>query len=146
MSHPRLIALVGATATGKTAIGEAVAANVGGVVVCADARQVYRELEIGTGKPTPAERSVLPHELFDMAMLGERVSAGSWARAATETCQKLFAQGATPVLVGGSGLYVSALEMEEFGDRYANETITNAQILARAMSRLDRELGSDEEA
>lgn len=107
---PRLIALVGATATGKTAIGEALAAKIGGVVVCADARQVYRELEIGTGKPTPAERAARPHALFDLATLGERVTAGSWARAATEVCQKLFAEGVTPILVGGSGLYVSALE------------------------------------
>lgn len=109
MQH-RLLALVGATATGKTAIGEALAEKVGGAVVCADARQVYRELEIGTGKPTPIERAARPHLLFDLATLGERISAGSWARAATEACQKLFADGVTPVLVGGSGLYVSALE------------------------------------
>lgn len=107
---PRLIALVGATATGKTAIGEALAEKLGGTIVCADARQVYRELEVGTGKPTPAERKARPHALFDLASLGERVTAGSWARAATETCQKLFAEGITPILVGGSGLYVSALE------------------------------------
>ena len=106
----RLIALVGATATGKTAIGEALAEAVGGAVVCADARQVYRELEIGTGKPTPAERAARPHALFDLCPLGERASAGAWARAASETCEQLFAAGVTPVLVGGSGLYVSALE------------------------------------
>lgn len=110
MSRPRLIALVGATATGKTAIGEALAEHAGGTVVCADARQVYRELEIGTGKPTPAERAARPHALFDFVSLGERASAGSWARAATETCQQLFAVGRLPILVGGSGLYLSALE------------------------------------
>ncbi len=106
----RLIALAGATATGKTAIGEVLAEAVGGAVVCADARQVYRELEIGTGKPTPAQRAARPHALFDLWSLGERVSAGAWARAATEACERLLTAGVTPVLVGGSGLYVSALE------------------------------------
>ncbi len=106
----RLIALVGATATGKTAIGEALAVRVGGAVVCADARQVFRELELGTGKPTPAERAASPHHLFDLLSLGERASAGGWARAATDVCEQLFSAGVTPVLVGGSGLYVSALE------------------------------------
>lgn len=107
---PRLIALVGATATGKTAIGEALAGKVNGTVVCADARQIYRELEIGTGKPTPAERAARPHALFDLLSLGERASAGFYARAATEACRQVFAAGGVPVLVGGSGLYLSALE------------------------------------
>jgi tRNA dimethylallyltransferase len=106
----RLVAIVGATATGKTAVGEAIAARLGGEVVCADARQVYHELEIGTGKPTPAERAARPHHLFDLLRLGERASAGRWAAAATAACEAVFARGATPVLVGGSGLYLAALQ------------------------------------
>jgi tRNA dimethylallyltransferase len=106
----RLVALVGATATGKTALGERLAGLLGGAVVCADARQVFRELEIGTGKPTPAERARLPHQLFDLHALGDHATAGRWARAAADTCEALFAEGVTPVLVGGSGLYLSALQ------------------------------------
>ena len=64
-----IVALVGATATGKTALGEALAARIGGEIVCADARQVFRELEIGTGKPTATERAALPHHLFDWLSL-----------------------------------------------------------------------------
>jgi len=105
-----LVALVGATASGKTAVGERVAALVRGAVVCADARQVFRELELGTGKPTPAERARVPHRLFDLLALGERATAGRWARAAADACEQLFADGITPVLVGGSGLYLSALQ------------------------------------
>jgi tRNA dimethylallyltransferase len=105
-----IVALVGATATGKTALGEAVAARVGGEIVCADARQVFRELEIGTGKPTPAERAALPHHLFDWLALGERPTAGGWARAAAAACEACFARGSLPVLVGGSGLYLDALQ------------------------------------
>jgi len=105
-----IVALVGATATGKTALGEALAARIGGEIVCADARQVFRELEIGTGKPTPAERTSLPHHLFDWLSLGERPSAGGLARAAAEVCEACFARGSRPLLVGGSGLYVEALQ------------------------------------
>ena len=105
-----IVALVGATATGKTALGEALAARLGGEVVCADARQVFRELESGTGKPTPAERAARPHHLFDWLSLGERPTAGGWARAAAAACEACFARGTLPVLVGGSGLYVDALQ------------------------------------
>ena len=87
-----IVALVGATATGKTALGEALAARLGGEVVCADARQVFRELEIGTGKPTPAERAARPHHLFDWLTLGERPTAGGWAHAAAAVCEACFAR------------------------------------------------------
>lgn len=105
-----LVAIVGATATGKTSLGEAIAERLGGEVVCADARQVFRELEIGTGKPSVAERGARPHHLFEWLPLGERPTAGRWARAAAEVCEACFARGAVPILVGGSGLYLAALE------------------------------------
>lgn len=105
-----VVAVVGATATGKTAVGEAVAARRGGEVVCADARQVFLELEIGTGRPSPAERAQRPHHLFDLWRLGEKATAGAWARAASAVCEDAFARGVVPVLVGGSGLYLQALQ------------------------------------
>lgn len=104
-----LVAVVGATATGKSDLGEALAAALDGEVVCADARQVFRELELGTGKPAPAERAALPHHLFDALSLDERPSAGWFAAAAGAACEAIFARGRVPVLVGGSGLYVRAL-------------------------------------
>ncbi len=105
---PQVIAIVGATATGKTALGEAVAGALGAEVVCADSRQVFRELEIGTGKPTPSERAGQPHHLFEALSLGERATAGWYAHAAREVCAALHAQGRLPLLVGGSGLYLKA--------------------------------------
>src|SRR5262249_3685018 len=69
-----------------------------------------RELEIGTGKPTPEERARRPHHLFDALELGQRASAGAWARVAAETCRAIQARGRTPVLAGGSGLYLRALQ------------------------------------
>ncbi len=105
----RVVAIVGATATGKTDLAEDLADAIGGEVVCADARQVFRELEIGTGKPTPGQRARRPHHLFDALALGERATAGTWARLAAATCEALLGRGVTPVLVGGSGLYLAAL-------------------------------------
>ncbi len=106
----RILAIVGATSTGKTTLGEAVAEQLGADIVCADARQVFRELDIGTGKPTRQERGARPHHLFDTLSLGDQPSAGWYAREARDLCERLFAEGRTPILVGGSGLYLQALQ------------------------------------
>lgn len=114
MKPPRIIALVGATATGKSALGEALAERVEGEVVCADSRQVFRELEIGTGKPDPRERAARPHHLFDALSLAEGsslASAGWYARTASATCAAIAARGRVAVLVGGSGLYLRAARL-----------------------------------
>jgi tRNA dimethylallyltransferase len=108
MKPPRVAAVVGATATGKTGFGEGLAATLDGEVVCADSRQVYRELEIGTGKPGPEERAARPHHLFEALALGQHASAGWYARASGEVRAALHARGRLPVLVGGSGLYLKA--------------------------------------
>ncbi len=105
-----VVAIVGATATGKTGVSEALARGTGGEIVCADSRQVFRELEIGTGKPSPAERAALPHHLFEALALGERATAGAWALRAAEACRGIRARGRRPILVGGSGLYLRALQ------------------------------------
>ena len=110
MDAPRIVAVVGATATGKTDLGEALAAALGGEVVCADSRQVFRELEIGTGKPAPAERGARPHHLFDALELGQRPSAGWYANAVGAVCGAIHSRGRTPVLVGGSGLWLRAAQ------------------------------------
>jgi tRNA dimethylallyltransferase len=116
MSHgPRIAAIVGVTAAGKSALGEALAERLGGEVVCADSRQVFRELEIGTGKPRPDERAARPHHLFDALSLSPshtpgRASAGWYARAAASVCAAIHARSRVPVLVGGSGLYLKALQ------------------------------------
>jgi tRNA dimethylallyltransferase len=105
---PLVVAVVGATATGKTALSEALAIALDGEVVCADSRQVFRELHVGTGKPSHEELTALPHHLFDALSVGERASAGWYARAAHVVCADLHARGRVAVLVGGSGLYLGA--------------------------------------
>jgi tRNA dimethylallyltransferase len=109
MKEAQVIALVGATATGKTAVAETLAASLDAEIVCCDSRQLFRELEIGTGKPAPAERAARPHHLFEALALEERASAGRYAALAAEACRAIHARGRPALLVGGSGLYLAAL-------------------------------------
>jgi len=106
---PATIAIVGATATGKSALAMALAEELGGELVNADALQVYRGFDVGTGKPGPAERARVPHHLIDILEPGERYSAGEFARRAREALEEIRARGAVPIVVGGSGLYLRAL-------------------------------------
>ncbi|HEX7180378.1 MAG TPA: tRNA (adenosine(37)-N6)-dimethylallyltransferase MiaA [Thermoanaerobaculia bacterium] len=106
---PPVVAIVGATATGKSALGMAVAEALGGEIVNADALQVYRGLDLGTAKPSPEERARAPHHLVDILDPHERYSAGEFARRAREAIGEIRGRGRLPVVVGGSGLYLRAL-------------------------------------
>lgn len=104
-----VLALVGATATGKSALALAVAEELGGEVVNADALQVYRGLDVGTAKPSVEERRRVPHHLIDVLEPTERFSAGEFSRRARATIAGIRARGRLPIVVGGSGLYLRAL-------------------------------------
>ena len=106
---PPLVAVVGPTATGKSGLGVALAAALGGEVVNADAMALYRGMDIGTAKPRPAERAGVPHHLLDVLDVTETASVAAYQRAARAVVEDLRAAGRTPVLVGGSGLYVQAV-------------------------------------
>jgi tRNA dimethylallyltransferase len=107
------LAVVGATGTGKTAVSLALSKAMPGTeIVCCDSRQLFRGLDAATGKPTAAERSSVPHHLFDELDPGEtaeRPSAGWYARRAAPLLTELLARGKTPLVVGGTGLYLKAL-------------------------------------
>ena len=105
----KLIAIVGPTATGKTALAVALARAIGGEIVGADSRQVYRRMDIGTAKPTPEERALVPHHLLDVVDLDEPFSLAQYLELATEALEDIWARGRQPLLVGGSGQYVWAL-------------------------------------
>jgi tRNA dimethylallyltransferase len=100
---------VGATAVGKTAVAVALAALTPVTVISADARQVYRGLDIGTAKPDRALRARVPHVGVDLVDPGERYSAGRFAREAAGWLAEIRAAGRLPVVVGGTGFYVRAL-------------------------------------
>jgi tRNA dimethylallyltransferase len=105
----RALAIVGPTASGKTALSVEVARRLGGEIVSMDSRQVYREMEIGTAKPTPQERGGIPHHGFDLASPAERFSAGRFARFARPVIEEIRGRGRVPVLVGGTGFFLRAL-------------------------------------
>ncbi|MCI0435535.1 MAG: tRNA (adenosine(37)-N6)-dimethylallyltransferase MiaA [Gemmatimonadetes bacterium] len=101
--------ITGATATGKTAVGIALALRTGGEIISMDSRQVYRGMDIGTAKPTLAERQGVPHHGFDRVDPDERYSAGRFARDAREWIDGIRARGRPVILVGGTGFFLRAL-------------------------------------
>lgn len=109
MSQPRLLAIVGPTATGKSALGIALAKRFGGEVVSCDSTAVYRGFDIGTDKVPIAERGGIPHHLIDVADPLEEYSAARYAREAAAAIRDITARGCLPILVGGTGLYYRAL-------------------------------------
>ncbi len=110
-----MIAVVGPTAAGKSDLGVGLALRLGGEVVNADSMQLYRGMDIGTAKLTLAERRGVPHHLLDIWDVTEAASVAEYQRLARAEIDRLLAEGRTPVLVGGSGLYVrGALDALEF--------------------------------
>lgn len=115
MSHkvvppsPLLIALLGPTAVGKTALSIELCQTLTGEVVSADSRQVYRAMDIGTAKPSIAERAQAPHHLFDIRNPDEPLSVSEYQRLAYETIDAVHARNHVPLLVGGSALYLRSV-------------------------------------
>ncbi len=105
----RVAALVGATAVGKTAVAIALAQKIGAEIVNADSLQIYRELDIGTAKPTKEERAAVPHHLIDVAHPSEPYDAARYCREGREVLADLQRRGVPPLVVGGTGLYLRAL-------------------------------------
>ncbi|MCF7549989.1 tRNA (adenosine(37)-N6)-dimethylallyltransferase MiaA [Pseudonocardia sp. WMMC193] len=105
----RLVCVVGPTATGKSDLSLDLAEALDGEVVNADAMQLYRGMDIGTAKLPVAERRGVPHHQLDVLDVTEAASVAAYQRHARETIEDLLARGRTPVLVGGSGLYVQAV-------------------------------------
>lgn len=108
-SAPPLVAVVGPTATGKSDLGLELALALDGDVVNADAMQLYRGLDIGTAKLAPHERRGVVHHQLDVLDVTETASVAAYQQAARAVIEELRAAGRTPVLVGGSGLYVQAV-------------------------------------
>lgn len=105
----RLVAVVGPTATGKSALAVGLAERLGGEVVNADSMQLYRGMDVGTAKPTAAQRRAVPHHVLDVWDVTERASVADYQQRARAAVDAVLARGRVPLLVGGSGLYVRAV-------------------------------------
>jgi tRNA dimethylallyltransferase len=109
VEQPRIVCLVGPTASGKSALALALAERLGAEIVSADSRQVYRGLDIGTAKPTAAERARVPHHCLDLVDADEAFDAARFRAAAAAALADVHRRGRPALVVGGTGLYVRAL-------------------------------------
>ena len=106
---PRILAVVGPTACGKTSLGIALAKRYHGEVVSADSMQIYRGMTIGTAAPTEEEMEGVPHHMMAVAEPAESWSAARYAAEAGPIVDDILARGKLPILVGGTGLWLDAL-------------------------------------
>ena len=144
-----LVAIVGPTASGKSALGVWLAERLGGEVVVCDSTQLYRYFSIGTAKPTPDEQRGVAHHLVDLLEPHELFTAGEYRRRALETLEDLRQRGRLPILTVGTGLYLRALleglahaptRSEELRARLAERARRcGPDYLHRLLKRLDRE-------
>lgn len=104
-----LLAVVGPTASGKTALSVAIAQRVGGEVVSADSMQIYRDMDIGTAKPTTEEMAGVPHHLIDFLDISQQFSVAQYVELARKRIADIHVRGMLPILTGGTGLYVSSV-------------------------------------
>jgi tRNA dimethylallyltransferase len=144
---PLLLVVLGPTASGKTALSVALAERLHGEIVNCDSVAMYREFEIGTAKPSAAERARAPHHLLDFVDPTGYVTAGEYARLARQMLTEIKARGNLPIVVGGTGLYLRALldglfpgpqRSEELRERLRQRVEQNGEgYLHRVLRRLD---------
>lgn len=119
-----VVAVVGSTASGKTALGVALAKRFDGEVVSADSMQIYRGLSVATAKPTAAEMDGIAHHMLDVADITESYSAAKYCAPAAKAIADIHSRGKLPIIVGGTGLYVdSLLQGNGFSDQQSDEDL-----------------------
>jgi tRNA dimethylallyltransferase len=137
--HPRCIFLAGPTAVGKSEIAMLLAEKVGGEIISVDSMQVYRGLDIGTAKPSAAERTRVPHHLIDVVDLKESFDAAQFVRLATAAVAEIQARSRTPIFCGGTGLYFKGF-LEGLGDGPQADEALRAELEAKPLPELLKEL------
>jgi tRNA dimethylallyltransferase len=145
--EPLLVALVGPTGSGKTALSLALARRLHGEIVSCDSVAVYREMEVGTAKPSPAERAEIPHHLIDVLPPDHFCTAGDYSRLARQVLSEIVARNRLPIVTGGTGLYLRALleglfagpqRSEELRDRLRRSSARHGPAwLHRLLRRID---------
>lgn len=123
----KVIVICGPTASGKTGLSIELAKKINGEIVSADSMQIYQEMDIGTAKPTKEEQQGIKHYLMDFVSPEERYSVADYKKDAKQAIKEILQKGKTPIVVGGTGLYVDSLIYEieypniEFDERYRKE-------------------------
>ena len=109
----KLLAVVGPTAVGKTALGIELAKQFNGEIISGDSQQVYRQLDIGTAKATPEEQAEAVHHLIDVRNIDETYSVYDFVQEASAAISDIVSRGKLPIIVGGTGLYLSLIHISE---------------------------------
>lgn len=140
----KVIAVVGPTASGKTSYAIELAQKIGGEIVSADSRLVYKGFDIGTAKPTLEERSGIPHYMIDIVEPEVDYSVGLYADGAKKVIRDILSRGKVPIVVGGTGLYLNVLLMNYDlprvePDYELREKLRNTENLHEILSDLDTE-------
>ena len=127
MPKPKVYVICGPTASGKTALSIELAKKIGGEIVSCDSMQIYKEMNIGTAKPTIQEMQGIKHYMIDIIPPDERYSVADYKKQAKQAIREIINNGKIPIVVGGTGLYVDSLIYEigyqdiEFDEQYRNE-------------------------
>jgi len=137
--HSRPVLVAGPTAVGKSQIALQLAGQLGGEIISTDSMQVYRGLDIGTAKPSPAERARVPHHLIDICDLTESFDAAQFARLAHCAVAEIQSRGRVPILCGGTGLYFKAF-LEGLGEAPPADAKLRAELEAVPLENLLAEL------
>lgn len=109
MATDKLIVIVGETASGKSDLAIELAEQVGGEIICADSRTIYKGMDIGTAKPTQKDQNRVPHHLLDVVEPGQAYSVAQFKKVVLKLIPKIVQRGKVPIMVGGSGLYIDAV-------------------------------------
>lgn len=137
-SEPPLVVIVGPTASGKTGLAVRIAKEFSGEVISADSRAIYKDLTIGTAKPTPEEQQGIPHWGIDLAAPGERFTAADFKAYALQKITEIRARGHTPILAGGTGLYVDAVLYDFEFSSVAEDTTKRDEFMELPLEQLHK--------
>src|SRR5258706_9064770 len=143
--HLRPLLLAGPTAVGKSEVALRLAEKLGGEIISVDSMQVYRGLDLGTAKPSAADRARVPHHLIDVVDINEPFDAAKFVELARRAVAEIQARGRVPVLCGGTGLYFKAF-LEGLGDAPPADPALRAELEAAPLPGLLRELAERDPA
>lgn len=107
--EPKIVVIVGMTASGKSAVAMKLAQERNGEIICADSRTIYKGMDIGTAKPSPTDRKAVRHHLLDIITPDQKFTVADFQKQANAAIKDIASRGKLPIVVGGTGLYVDAL-------------------------------------
>jgi tRNA dimethylallyltransferase len=139
MKTPKLLVIVGETASGKTELALRLARQFNGEIICADSWTVRRDMDIGTAKPTPEERALVPHHLLDVVEPDEDFTAAVFKKLAQTAIKDIAARGRLPIMVGGTGLYIDSV-LYDFGFLSAGDRGDRAELNNLSVEELLRKI------